>query len=100
MRAASATRRRDERVQNGAHLLLFGLDHAITGQEPASEEIEALRQFLAWEGTCLILGPHHDVGASDDLAVRDAEYHHHGDAWSRCRGSSSRAAANTASCRD
>ncbi|HUR07586.1 MAG TPA: hypothetical protein VM347_33940 [Nonomuraea sp.] len=71
----------DERVLADTDtLLLFGLDHAITGQEPAPEEIEALRRFLAREGTCLVLGPHHDVGASDDLAVRDAEYQHHGDA--------------------
>src|SRR5215510_9273639 len=61
-------------------LLVFGLDHNVTEQEAAPEEIEAVRQFLAREGTCLILGPHHDVGASDDLKVRDMEYYHHGDA--------------------
>ncbi|MER6175834.1 hypothetical protein [Streptosporangium sp. NPDC001681] len=60
-------------------LFVFGLDHMITGQDAAPEEIEALREFLSREGTCLVLGPHHDVGASEDLAVRDVEYHHHGD---------------------
>ena len=35
---------------------------------------------MSREGTCLILGPHHDVGASSDLKERDMEYHHHGDA--------------------
>ncbi|MER5620163.1 hypothetical protein ABT061_03875 [Streptosporangium sp. NPDC002544] len=60
-------------------LFVFGLDHMITGQDAAPEEIEALREFLRREGTCLVLGPHHDVGASEDLAVRDVEYHHHGD---------------------
>ena len=71
----------DERVLADADtLLVFGLDHMVTGQEAAPEEIEAVRQFLEREGTCLILGPHHEVGVSDDPKVRDMEYHHHGDA--------------------
>jgi hypothetical protein len=71
----------DERVLADADtLLVFGLDHAVTGQEAAPAEVEALRQFLTREGTCVILGPHHDVGASDDLKIRDMEHHHHGDA--------------------
>jgi hypothetical protein len=61
-------------------LMVFGLDHMITNQEASPEEIEAVREFLRREGTCLILGPHHDVGVSDDLKVRNMEYHHHGDA--------------------
>jgi len=61
-------------------LLVFGLDHMITEQEPARDETEALRQFLTREGTCVILGPHHDVGASRDLQERNMEYLHHGDA--------------------
>lgn len=60
-------------------LMVFGLDHMITEQEAAPEEIEALRQFLTREGTCLILGPHHDVGVSADLDQRAMEYKHHGD---------------------
>jgi hypothetical protein len=71
----------DERVLGDADtLFVFGLDHMVTKQEAAPEEIEALRQFLRREGTCLILGPHHEVGISDDPKVRDMEYHHHGDA--------------------
>lgn len=71
----------DERVLADADtLMVFGLDHMTTNQEASSEEIESLRAFLRREGTCLILGPHHDVGASDDLKVRNMEYHHHGDA--------------------
>ncbi|MEV0055915.1 hypothetical protein AB0H34_36145 [Saccharopolyspora shandongensis] len=71
----------DERVLADTDtLFVWGLDHMITGQDAAPEEIEALRQFLTREGACLVLGPHHDVGASDDLAVRDMEHHHHGDA--------------------
>ena len=71
----------DERILGDCDtLMVFGLDHLPTGQEAAPEEIEAVRQFLAHEGKCLILGPHHDVGASDDLQVRAMEYAHHGDA--------------------
>src|SRR5512144_129654 len=71
----------DERVLADTDtLLVFGLDHMVTQQEASTEEIEAVRQFLMREGTCLIMGPHHDVGASDDMAVRAMEYAHHGDA--------------------
>jgi hypothetical protein len=71
----------DERVLADADtLLVFGLDHLVTEQVAAPEEIEAVRGFLAREGTCLVLGPHHDVGRSLDLKERDMEYRHHGDA--------------------
>ena len=60
-------------------LMVFGLDHMITEQDAAPEEIEALREFLQREGTCLMLGPHHDVGFSSDLEHRAMEYKHHGD---------------------
>lgn len=70
----------DERILADTDtLMIFGLDHMVTEQEAAPEEIAALRNFLAREGTCLILGPHHDVGASADPNVRNIEYHHHGD---------------------
>ena len=71
----------DERILGDTDtLLVWGLDSMGTAQEPSAAEVDAVRQFLEHEGTCLILGPHHDVGASDDLKVRDVEYHHHGDA--------------------
>jgi len=71
----------DERVLADTDtLLVFGLDHNVTQQEAASSEIEALQQFLKREGTCVILGPHHEVGVSDDPEVRNIEYKHHGDA--------------------
>ncbi|HEY7395011.1 MAG TPA: hypothetical protein VH559_09210 [Gemmatimonadaceae bacterium] len=60
-------------------LMVFGLDHLVTEQEAAQEEIEALRAFLTRDGTRLILGPHHDVGATTDLKQRAMEYKHHGD---------------------
>lgn len=70
----------DERVLGDADtLFVFGLDHLVTAQEAAPAEIEAVRQFLAREGTCLVIGPHHDVGRSEDLRTREMEYAHHGD---------------------
>ena len=70
----------DERVLADCDtLFLFGLDHAVTEQLPTAEEIEAVRAFLAREGTCLVIGPHHDVGHSPDMGQREAEYRHHGD---------------------
>jgi len=60
-------------------LMVFGLDHMVTEQEAAAEEIEAIQEFLEREGTCLVLGPHHDVGVSMDLRERAMEYAHHGD---------------------
>ncbi|MEU4227445.1 hypothetical protein AB0F17_24385 [Nonomuraea sp. NPDC026600] len=71
----------DERVLADTDtMFVWGLDHMITGQDATPGEIEAVRDFLTREGTCLALGPHHDVGASDDMAVREIEYRHHGDA--------------------
>lgn len=70
----------DERVLSDTDtLMVFGLDHMITEQEASPEEIEAVKEFLTREGTCLILGPHHDVGVSADLNERAMEYAHHGD---------------------
>jgi len=70
----------DERILSDTDtLMVFGLDHMVTDQEASEEEIEALREFLKREGTCLILGPHHDVGVSSSLGERQMEYAHHGD---------------------
>jgi hypothetical protein len=70
----------DERILGDTDtLMVFGLDHMITEQEASREEIEAVRQFLTREGTCLIIGPHHDVGASTNMEQRQMEYAHHGD---------------------
>jgi len=71
----------DERVLSDTDtLFIFGLDHNVTGQTPSDAEIEALRTWLKREGTCLVIGPHHDVGATDDPQQRAMEYAHHGDA--------------------
>lgn len=60
-------------------LLVFGLDHLTSGEEASPEEIEAIKNWLRREGTCLLLAPHHDVGFTDDLEQRQVEYKHHGD---------------------
>jgi hypothetical protein len=71
----------DERILDDTDtLMIFGLDHIVTDQEAAPEEIAAIERWLEREGTTLILAPHHDVGASNDLKQRDQEYYHHGDA--------------------
>lgn len=71
----------DERILADTDtLMVFGLDHLISDQEAAPEEIEAIREWLKREGTCLLIGPHHDVGFTDDLKQRQVEYEHHGDA--------------------
>jgi len=70
----------DERVLADTDtLLVFGLDHLAAEQEAASEEIAAVREWLRREGTCLLLGPHHDVGSTSDVKQRQMEYAHHGD---------------------
>ena len=70
----------DERIlEDTDTLMVFGLDHMITEQEASPDEIDAVRRFLTREGTCLIIGPHHDVGVSSDLKERAMEYAHHGD---------------------
>lgn len=71
----------DERILADTDtLLIFGLDHLVSEQEAADDEIAAIREWLKREGTCLLIGPHHDVGFSDDLKQRQQEYLHHGDA--------------------
>jgi len=60
-------------------LLLISLDHQLTNQSPTQEEVDAIQEWLRRDGTCLILCPHHEVGASEDPSVREMEYRHHGD---------------------
>lgn len=71
----------DERILGDTDtLLIFGLDHLVSEQEASADEINAIREWLKREGTCLLLAPHHDVGFSNDLKQRQMEYLHHGDA--------------------
>ncbi len=70
----------DERILDDTDtLMVFGLDHLTSGLEVSSGEVEAIREWLRREGTCLLLAPHHDVGFTDDIAQRQMEYEHHGD---------------------
>jgi hypothetical protein len=70
----------DERILADTDtLLVFGLDHLPAGLEATPAEIEAIKNWLKREGTCLLIAPHHDVGFTDDLKQRQTEYEHHGD---------------------
>jgi hypothetical protein len=70
----------DERILADTDtLMVFGLDHLPSDQAAEPEEIEAIRDWLRREGTCLLLAPHHDVGFTEDLKQRQTEYLHHGD---------------------
>ncbi len=59
--------------------MVFGLDHLVSEQEAEQGEIDASREWLDRQGTCLILVPHHDVGFTSDMKQRQMEYKHHGD---------------------
>ena len=70
----------DERIlEDTDTLMVFGLDHLLSEQQAAPEEVAALTEWLQREGTCLLLAPHHDVGFTEDYAQRQVEYEHHGD---------------------
>jgi len=70
----------DERILADTDtLMVFGLDHLLAGQEATVTEIEAIKQWLRRDGTCLLLAPHHDVGFTEDYEQRQVEYEHHGD---------------------
>jgi hypothetical protein len=70
----------DERILADTDtLMVFGLDHLLSEQQAAPEEIAAIEAWLQREDTCLVLAPHHDVGFTDDFAQRQIEYEHHGD---------------------
>src|SRR5438477_7288995 len=70
----------DERILADTDtLLVFGLDHLVSEQEASVEEIAAIQEWLKREDTCLLIGPHHDVGFTADMQQRQMEYRHHGD---------------------
>jgi hypothetical protein len=70
----------DERVLADTDtLVVISLDHLRTKQKVTAGEVQMLKQFLAREGTCLVLCPHHDVGTSKELEGRVVEHNHHGD---------------------
>jgi hypothetical protein len=70
----------DERVLADTDtLLVFGLDHVVAQEAAEQAEVEAIREWLKREDTCLLLAPHHDVGFTEDMKQRQLEYRHHGD---------------------
>ena len=70
----------DERILSDTDtLMVFGLDHVLSEQQAAPDEIAAIGGWLRREGTCLLLAPHHDVGFTNDFDQRQIEYQHHGD---------------------
>jgi hypothetical protein len=70
----------DERILADTDtLMVFGLDHLVSGEEATAEEVAAITKWLEREDTCLLLAPHHDVGFTDNLEQRQMEYLHHGD---------------------
>jgi len=70
----------DERILADTDtLMVFGLDHLISGEEATAQEVAAITEWLEREDTCLLLAPHHDVGFTGDLEQRQMEYLHHGD---------------------
>src|SRR5262245_66470111 len=65
----------DERILADTDtLMVFGLDHLLSEQEDAPEEVAAISEWLKSAGTCLLLAPHHDVGFTGDLKQRKVEY--------------------------
>src|SRR6201981_828265 len=58
----------DERILADTDtLMVFGLDHLVSEQEAAPEEVEAIRDWLQRQDKCLLLAPHNAVGFSADL---------------------------------
>jgi len=60
-------------------LIVVSLDHISTNQHAKPSEIEAVNSFLERSGTCLIVSPHHDVGAGGERVTLEKELFHHGD---------------------
>lgn len=58
-------------------LIIVSLDHFKSGQAAREDEIEAVRQFLRSENSCLFVCPHHFIG--DDAETQIVEHEHHGD---------------------
>ncbi len=60
-------------------LVILSFDHFRTSQTPTPAEVDWVCQFLDSSENCLVICPHHDVGASDRHPAQQAEFFHHGD---------------------
>ncbi len=60
----------DERVLADTDtLMVFGLDHLLSEQEAAPEEIAAITEWLDARAPACCWRPHHDVGFTDDYSA-------------------------------
>lgn len=69
----------NELLDNVDTLIIVSLDHLRTEQRVMAEELASVQKFLAREDACLVVCPHHDIGAAEDEKQRIAEHDHHGD---------------------
>lgn len=69
----------EQLLQSLDTLIIVSLDHLTSGQQMDADEHAAVNRFLERDGTCLIVCPHHDVGATDNFEERIVEHTHHGD---------------------
>jgi hypothetical protein len=69
----------DELLSEVDTLIVISLDHFRSEQRASRGEVEAIRAFLGRESSCLIVCPHHDVGAVEELSAREVQHRHHGD---------------------
>jgi hypothetical protein len=71
----------DDRLLNDVDtLVVVSLDHVRTSQQASGEEVEAVNAFLARDGSCLVVSPHHDIGVcGPGLSSQRAERAYHGD---------------------
>lgn len=70
----------DDELLNGLDtLIVVSLDHLRTEQHASLSEMEAIKSFLSREGRCVVICPHHDIGAEDNLESRIVEFKHHQD---------------------
>ena len=60
-------------------LIIVSLDHFRTSQEASRGEIDTIGSFLQHEDHCLVVCPHHDIGADNLSASQQVEFDHHAD---------------------
>jgi hypothetical protein len=69
----------DELFRDLDTLIVVSLDHSRTEQAASAAEVEAIRAFLGREDRCVVICPHHDIGAQDSLEAQRVEFNHHRD---------------------
>ncbi|WP_109125030.1 hypothetical protein [Dyella sp. C11] len=75
----------DELLRDVDTLVVISLDSLRSRQAPTSNEMQAIRRFLAHPDHLLFVCPHHDIGDVNGLpenrqaARQEQEFYHHGD---------------------